>query len=121
MSASFRSSGLTDLSLKAMENLRAEYEHAVQAIAHRVLAMRRGGTDPETIARWAHAERQGLALAYKDLTPEPLRSQIRERTIAKYGQVAGPSIDRLRQQGKSWDQIADSAARPGRSSFITTR
>lgn len=40
--------------------------------------MRQSGIDPETVARWAHAERQGLALVYKDLTPEPLRSQIRE-------------------------------------------
>jgi hypothetical protein len=89
-----------------MENLRAEYEQAVQAIAHKVLAMRQSGTDPETVARWAHAERQGFALAYKDLTPEPLRSQIRERTIATYGQAAGPSID-----------YADSAARPSRISL----
>jgi hypothetical protein len=98
-----------------MENLRAEYEQAVRAIAQEVIAMRQGGMDLETVARWAHAERQGLALAYKNLTPEPLRSQIRERTIATYGQVAGPSIDYLRQQGKSWEQIADSAARPGRN------
>lgn len=100
-----------------MEKLRAEYERAVEAITHKVLAMRQSGIDKEAVARWAHAERQGLAQAYKDLTPEPLRSRIRERTIATYGQAAGPSIDYLRQQGKSWDQIADSAARPGRISL----
>lgn len=97
-----------------MQKLRAEYEQAVRAIAHKVLEMRGGGTDAESVARFAHAERQRIALAYKDLTPEPLRSRIRQRTIAVYGQAAGPSIEHLRQQGKSWEQIADGAARPGR-------
>lgn len=97
----------------SMENLRAEYEQAVRAIAHWVLALREGGTDAETVARFAHADRQRIALAYKDLTPEPLRSHIRERTIAVYGEAAGPSIEYLRQQGKSWEQIADGASRPG--------
>lgn len=96
-----------------MKNLRAEYEQAVRAIAHKVLAMRGGGTDAESIARFAHAERQRIALTYKDLTPEPLRSRIRGRTIGVYGQAVGPSIEYLRQAGKSWEQIADSASRPG--------
>lgn len=77
--------------------------------------MRQAGTDLETVARWAHAERQAIALAYKEQTPEPLRSQIRKRTIDTYGQVTGPSIDYLLGQGKSWEQIADSAAKPGGS------
>lgn len=98
-----------------MKNLRDEYEQAVRAIAHEVLVMRGAGTDAESIARFAHAERQRIALTYKDLTPEPLRSRIRERTIAVYGQAAGPSIEYLRQRGKSWEQIADGAARPGRN------
>jgi hypothetical protein len=98
-----------------MKRLRAEYEQAVRAIAHEVLVMRGGGTDAESIARFAHAERQRIALAYKDLTPEPLRSRIRERTIAVYGQAAGPSIEYLRQRGRSWEQIADGASRPGRN------
>jgi hypothetical protein len=76
--------------------------------------MHESGMDSETVARAAHAERQRIALAYKDLTPEPFRSRIRDRKITVYGQATGPSIDYLRQQGKSWEQIADGAARPGR-------
>jgi hypothetical protein len=103
-----------NLAGNSMEKLRPEYEQAVRAVAHKVFAMRGGGTDAESVARFAHAERQRIALAYKGLTPEPLRARIRERTIAVYGQATGPSIEYLRQQGKSWEQIADGASRPGR-------
>jgi hypothetical protein len=111
-------SGRSTLSGKTMEQLRAEYEHAVQTIAQKVLAMRKGGSAPEAVARLAHAERQRIALTYKDLTPEPLRSQILQRTISVYGQTAGPTTEYLRKQGKSWEQIADGAARPGRDTAL---
>jgi hypothetical protein len=112
------SDGVTDVRSKsrptATKDLRAEYERAVRNVARQVSAMRENERDVEIVARSAHAARQRIALAYKGLTPEPLRSRIRERTIATYGQASGPSIDYLREQGKSWEEIADGAARPGR-------
>jgi hypothetical protein len=78
-----------------------------------VADMRRRGVETETIARAVHAERLAIAKAFKDITLEPLRTRIQARTIAQYGNATGPSIDWLRAAGKSWDEIIDSASRPG--------
>jgi len=39
--------------------------------------------------------------------------QIYQRNLQKYGDKLGPSIDYIRQQGKSWDDIINSATRTG--------
>ncbi|WP_404955685.1 hypothetical protein [Streptomyces sp. 147326] len=49
----------------------------------------------------------------KDITPEPLRSQIYERNLQKYGDKLGPTIDWLGARGKTWEQIIESATRTG--------
>jgi len=96
-----------------MNDLRSAYERKVQTLAEMAMDMRRRGLEAETIARAVHAERLAIARAFKDITPEPLRTRIQARTIAQYGNPAGPSIDFLRAAGKSWDDIIDSASRPG--------
>ncbi|MBR0740846.1 cell wall-binding protein [Bradyrhizobium liaoningense] len=96
-----------------MTDLRSEYERKVQMLADMAREMRRRGVEAETIARAVHAERLAIAKAFKNITPEPLRTRIQARTIAQYGDAAGPSIDWLRTAGKSWDEIIDSASRPG--------
>ena len=93
--------------------VRSCYEEAVLGFRQRVMTMREQGATSEAIARTVHAERRMLAIAFKDLTAEPLRSGIYARTVALYGDPAGPTIDRLRAQGKSWDDIIESATRPG--------
>jgi hypothetical protein len=60
-----------------------------------------------------HAERRRLTAAFKKLTSEPWRSRIHARTLAAYGDPVGPTIEHLRARGKSWDDIIDSATRPG--------
>ena len=67
----------------------------------------------EEIAHTVHAERRRLAARFKQQTPEPLRSLIRRRTLAVYGDPIGPTIEHLRARGRSWDDIIDSATRPG--------
>ena len=94
-------------------SLRNQYELAVRALAGKVDALRRAGATPEAIARTLHANRLALAIEYKRLTPEPLRSQIYARTLAKYGNLSGPTIEALIAQGKTWDQIIEGAIRPG--------
>lgn len=93
--------------------LRSHYEQAVRDLRERVGQMRRDGTSPEAIARAVHAERRRLAAHFKDLTPEPYRTRIYERTVRVYGSQDGPSIEFLRSKGKSWDEIIESAMRPG--------
>ena len=93
--------------------LRSRYEAAVVALCTQVAAMRGDGASPETIARAVHVERRRLTGAFKALTPEPWRSRIRTRTLAAYGDPVGPTIETLRVRGKSWNDIIDSAIRPG--------
>jgi hypothetical protein len=94
--------------------LRSEYEAFVVALKARADTMRREGILPEVIARAMHAERRRLARVCKERTPEPLRTRIYNRTLAAYGDPLGPEIDDLRAKGKSWDDIIESATRPGR-------
>jgi hypothetical protein len=93
--------------------LRLRYEEAVLALRARVAAMRDSGMSSETIARAVHAERRWLTATFKALTPEPWRSRIQDRTLAVYGDPVGPTIEGLRARGKSWEDIIDSATRPG--------
>lgn len=96
-----------------MNDVRSEYARKVRSLAEMAMNMRRRGLQAEFIARAVHAERLAIAKAFKDITPEPLHSRIQARTVASYGNPIGPSIDFLRAAGKSWDDIIDSAARPG--------
>jgi hypothetical protein len=90
----------------------------VLASRARVAAMRGDGTQSETIARVVQAERRQLTAAFKELTPEPWRSWIHNRTLAVYDDPIGPTIETLRARGKSWDDVIDSAPRAGsRPSF----
>ena len=92
---------------------RDRYEALVRELARRADALRCQGVDPETIARTLHAERRALSTQFKEITPEPLRTVIHERTVAVYGDPLGPTIELLRAQGKSWDEIIDGASRHG--------
>lgn len=96
-----------------MAELRKEYEHAVRKLAVQLVELRNAGADAEAVARIIHAERRRLSLTFKARTPEPWRSELTARTVAVYGNLRGPSIDYLRAQGRSWEEIAESAARPG--------
>lgn len=96
-----------------MDNARADYERHVRALTESAERMRALGIDEESIARKLHAERRALSIRFKAQTPEPLRSLLVRWTIARYGDPDGPSIEQLRTAGKSWREIAASAARPG--------
>ena len=52
-------------------------------------------------------------MQFKDLTPVPLRTQIFDRNVQRYGDPLVPSIEWLRDAGKSWEDIIESAARTG--------
>jgi hypothetical protein len=78
-------------------------------------AMRLDGSTPEAVAKAMHAARRRLCQVFKELTPEPQRTRIFERTRAVYGDPLGPGVEFLRLQGRTWKQIIASASRPGRS------
>jgi hypothetical protein len=95
-------------------HLRLEYEARVTALRGRANAMRQDGSTPEAIARAMHAARRQLCQVFKDQTPEPQRTRIFDRTRAAYGDALDPSVEFSKAQGKSWEDITDSASRPGR-------
>jgi len=97
------------------DRLRADYEACVVALRAQADIMRRQAIAPEAIARAMHAARRRIAGAFKERTSEPLRAAVYARTLALYGDPLGPTLEALRARGKSWDDIIESATRPGRA------
>ena len=79
------------------------------------LASRGAGASTEATARLLYAERNALKLKYRGLSPADAVKQFEQRNIEKYGNSLGPTIDQLQASGKSWDEIIESATRPGGS------
>lgn len=75
--------------------------------------MRQAGNSPEHIARALHAERNALKVRFRELSPPDAVRRFEQRNIDRYGDPLGPSIEQLRGAGKSWEQIIESATRPG--------
>lgn len=98
---------------KGVHALRAAYVKEVEGLSSIASKMRTGGSSSEEIARTLHGLRRELGVKYKSLTPDNVLQQIYQRNLQKYGDKLGPSIDYLRQQGKSWDDIINSATRTG--------
>jgi hypothetical protein len=59
------------------------------------------------------ASARDVAGVQKALTPPDKLAEITARNIQRYGDPLGPTIDWLRRQGKSWEQIIESATRSG--------
>ena len=93
--------------------LRAAYEAEVSGLSSIAGQMRSAGQSSENIARSLHGMRRELGIKYKSLTPDDMLQTIYQRNIQKYGDKLGPSVDYLRQKGKSWDDIIESATRSG--------
>lgn len=87
--------------------------NAVRRLVDQVSALRASGAGSEQIARTVYAARRALGVQYKGLTPDAFLEKIYERNLAKYGDKLGPSLDWLRAQGKTWEEIIESALRPG--------
>lgn len=98
---------------KGVPSLRASYIKEVGGLSSLAAKMRAGGSSSEEVARALHGLRRELGVKYKSLTPDVTLQKIYQRNIQKYGDKLGPTIDYLRQQGKSWDDIINSATRTG--------
>jgi len=98
---------------EAIRKGRKAYEDAVRALGDRAKNLSDAGKSAEEIARDLHQARRDLGEQFKELTPPDLLQTITERNLEKYGDPLGPSIEWLRSQGKSWEDIIESAQRPG--------
>lgn len=101
------------LAPRTIPALRQAYADDVASIADDAAAWRKAGADPEFIAREAWANRRAVGMQYKNLTPAEQLAEISARNLQRYGDRLGPSIDWLRAQGKTWEQIIESATRTG--------
>ncbi len=93
--------------------LRNQYASEVEGLSAKIAPLRASGNTSEQIARSLNAERRNLGIKYKNITPSDELQKINQRNLDKYGDKLGPSIDYLRSRGKTWDQIIESATRPG--------
>jgi hypothetical protein len=93
--------------------LRRQYVEEVQFLAGKAETMRLAGSSQEEIARTLHADRRALGVKYKNLTPPKELAEIYVRNEKKYGDKLGPTVEWLRERGKSWEDIINSAARTG--------
>lgn len=96
-------------------------QHYIKDVETRLPALedelRAAGESEERIARAMHALRREIGEEYKNLTPEAERHKIYGRNIEKYGDPLGPSFQLLRDQGKTYAQIIESAKRVGGADF----
>lgn len=93
--------------------LRASYVREVNLLGSVRVILKKNGANEEAIARTLHNMRRELGVKYKNLTPVENRNIIYARNIEKYGDKLGPTVDWLREQGHSWEEIAESATRTG--------
>lgn len=74
-----------------------------------------GGHSEEGVARWAVPQRNRIKQEFRELTPPRALATIEAWTLARYGDVLGPSVEQLRTRGKSWGEIVNAASRPGKT------
>ncbi len=108
-----RQMGLDPEHFAQLPQLRQEYVTNVVSLRYKVPEMRRAGISSEQIARALHAERRTLGIKYKALTPPDELELIYARNLKHYQDELGPTIEWFRERGKSWDEIIESASRPG--------
>lgn len=98
---------------KNLPALRAQYEAEVRLLEDVGLNARAAGQTTEATARMLNAERNALKLKYREFSPSESVKLYEQRNLEKYGDPVGPSVEYFRAKGKTWEEIIDSAARPG--------
>ncbi|PUA28745.1 MAG: hypothetical protein B0W54_10005 [Cellvibrio sp. 79] len=88
--------------------MRQAYVNKLNSLAQKTAQIKKAGVPKEEIAKILQAEHRALSEQYK-LTPQNMLDKIYARNVEKYGDKLGRSIDWLKGQGKSWDQIIESA------------
>jgi hypothetical protein len=101
------------LAARSVPALRQAYVAEVAELRAAGESLKAAGADAQQLARVLHAERRAIGEEYKALTPVDKLTEIYQRNITTYGDKLGPTIDWLRNQGKSWEQITESAGRTG--------
>lgn len=93
--------------------LRLDYINEVEGLADVGRGMLKSGKSTEETARTLNQMRRDIGVKYKNLTPNPRREYVYQRNKIKYGDPLGPTAELLRERGKSWEEIIESASRTG--------
>ena len=98
---------------EGLTSLRQRYVDEVLLLEDIGLNARAAGMSVDDTARMLNGLRRDLGRKFKELTPAPERERIRVRNLQKYRDELGPTIEYFRRRGDSWQEILDSACRPG--------
>ncbi|XP_024525031.1 uncharacterized protein LOC9655625 [Selaginella moellendorffii] len=90
--------------------IRRDYEREVAALRVIYEAL---GTVSEATARKLHNIRSSIKRRYTEISPWQWQQIIKNRQHGRYDTSSGPSFQFLRDQGKSFQSIGESACRPG--------
>jgi hypothetical protein len=113
LNVGFLQAGAAFLDARALAAIRQSYIDEVLQLGDLATASRLAGADAEATAQLLNAERNALKSKYRELSPSDSVQQFEQRNMEKYGNPLGPNIDQLRASGKSWEDIIESASRPG--------
>jgi hypothetical protein len=92
--------------------LRQAYENEVTNLSKIAKTLAVQGKSDEEIARQLSQMRRDLGVKYKDLSPQLLKEHIYDVNLERYKDPLGPTIEYLRNKGKSWDEIIVGSCKP---------
>jgi hypothetical protein len=93
-------------------NLRQLYTDEVAGLEKVGKDLLAAGRSEAEVAKTLHQMRRDLGVKYKDMTPPDLLEYIYKFNEARYGDKLGPTLELLKQQGKTDAQIIGGASRP---------
>jgi hypothetical protein len=97
----------------ALPPLRLAYIAEVEALKATAVQLSVAGNTAEEVARALSQMRRAIGVKYKALTPPTELAKIYARNLALYGDELGPTVEFLRAQGKTWEEIIETASRTG--------
>lgn len=103
------------LNLGRTVGIRIQYMKRVNKLAPLVRQLRMQGKSAEEIAKIVHRKRRALGRLFKNVTDAQTKANTFARNIEKYGDKWGPTVKYLKERGRSWDSIIESASRPNTS------
>jgi RHS repeat-associated protein len=95
--------------------IRVQYMNRVSKLRNIAAKMKSNGKSAEEIAKVLNRKRRALGRLFKNATDAETQHAAFARNMQKYGDKWGPTWQYLRGQGKSWEEIAESAAKPNSS------
>ncbi len=93
--------------------LRQNYIREVWSLEKKGQELLKSGKTSEEVAKILSLDRRNLGVIYKDMTSPEHLEIIHKQNLLDYDDKLGPTMEFLRKNGKSWEQIIESAAKPG--------